>query len=348
MKGLLKCKSQSRSQFVDGSTSEDLRLVRRLGHGNMSTVFLAVHRHTNKAFALKVMNKELLQQRNACKMAATEKEILSCLDHPFLPSLLTHFESENHTFLAMEYCSGGDINVLRHRQPTKTFSESTIRFYAAEVVVALEYLHEQGIVYRDLKPENILVQDSGHIMLTDFDLSLRLISDEGQDGEWKSRSFVGTEEYIAPEILWGKPHSYSVDWWSLGVFLYEMSHGRTPFRGSSRKDTFVNILSKDPVFSSSSSLHDLTVKLLAKDPTERLNRKQVKSHPFFRGMRWDQLQFVSRPPFVPPLPTETHALSFHPEEDAEEADMSIKSEGNSYSEFGLEEDETSKCTFREF
>ncbi|GLJ47512.1 hypothetical protein SUGI_1003110 [Cryptomeria japonica] len=104
------------------------------------------------------------------KLVATEKEILSSLDHPFLPSLLIHFD--------------------------KTFSESTIRFYAAEVIVALEYLH-----YRDLKPENILVQDSGHIMLTDFDMSLRLISDHGEYNEWKSRSFVGTEEYIAPEFV---------------------------------------------------------------------------------------------------------------------------------------------------
>ncbi|GLJ16975.1 hypothetical protein SUGI_0293590 [Cryptomeria japonica] len=325
MEQLLKCQSQ----FVDaGFSSEDLRLVKRLGQGNMSTVFLAVHRDTNKAFAVKVMNKEILQQRNAYKMAATEKDILSSLNHPFLPSLLTHFESENHTFLVMEYCSGGDISVLRHRQPGQTFPESTIRFYAAEVVIALEYLDEKGILYRDLKPQNILVQDSGHIMLTDFDLSLRIIPDDGEDGEWKSRSFVGTEEYIAPEVLWGKPHSYDVDWWSLGFFLYEMSHGRMPFRGSNRKDTFVNIMSKDPSFSSSSPLHDLIQKLLAKEPTERLNRKQIKSHPFFDCMRWEQLQFVSRPPFVPPLSTET-ALSFHLEEEDEAiADMGIKSESD--------------------
>ncbi|GLJ16983.1 hypothetical protein SUGI_0293670 [Cryptomeria japonica] len=343
MEKLLKCESQ----FVNGCSCEDLRLVRRLGHGNMSTVFLAIHRGTNKVLAVKVMSKELLQQRNAHKIAATEREILSCLDHPFLPSLLTHFESDTHTFLAMEYCSGGDINVLRHRQPSKTFSESTIRFYAAEVVLALEYLHEQGILYRDLKPENILVQDSGHIMLTDFDLSLRLIPDDGEDGERLSRSFVGTEEYIAPEVLWGKFHSYAVDWWSLGVFLYEMSHGRTPFRGSNRKDTFVNIMSKDPLFSSSSSLHDLIRKLLAKEPTERLNRKQVKSHPFFRGLRWDQLQFVSRPPFVPPLSPET-TPSFHAEVVGGGRDMSIQSDSYSYVKCDLEEDNTSKCKFPEF
>ncbi|GLJ46019.1 hypothetical protein SUGI_0969200, partial [Cryptomeria japonica] len=167
-------------------------------------------------------------------------------------------------------------------------------FYAAEVIVALEYLHEKEIVYRDMKPENILVQDSGHIMLTDFDLSLRLISDHGEYNEWKSRSFVGTEEYIAPEVLWGKFHSYPVDWWSFGVFLYEMSHGQTPFRGFSRKDTFVNIMSKDPFFSSSSSLDDLIQKLLAKEPTER-------------------------PPFVPPLSPEP-LLTFHKENEEEETE----------------------------
>ncbi|GLJ16981.1 hypothetical protein SUGI_0293650 [Cryptomeria japonica] len=348
MEGMFNCESEYGSQFVEGSSCEDLELVKRLGEGNMSTVFLAVHRGTNKAFAVKVMSKQILQQRNAQKMAVTEKEILSCLDHPFLPSLLTHFESETHTFLAMEYCSGGDINVLRHRQPSKTFSESTIRFYAAEVIVALEYLHEKGILHRDLKPENILVQDSGHIMLTDFDLSLRLISDHGEYNEWKSRSFVGTEEYIAPEVLWGKFHSYPVDWWSFGVILYEMSHGQTPFRGFSRKDTFVNIMTKDPFFSSSSSLDDLIQKLLAKEPTERLNRKQIKSHPFFWGMRWDQLQFVSRPPFVPPLSPEP-LLTFHKENEEEETeDMSIKSDDYGSMECDFKENNTSKFIFGEF
>ncbi|KAH9330313.1 hypothetical protein KI387_002421, partial [Taxus chinensis] len=132
MEKLSKSQSPSKSQFVYGGFCKDLRLVKRLGEGNMGTVFLAVQRGTNKACAVKVMSKEQLHQKNACKMAANEKEILSSLNHPFLPSLLTHFESENHTFLAIEYCSGGDINVLRHRQPSKTFSESTIRFYAAE------------------------------------------------------------------------------------------------------------------------------------------------------------------------------------------------------------------------
>ena len=181
-----------------------------------------------------------------------------------------------------------------------------MRFYAAEVVVALEYLHEQGIVYRDLKPENILVQDSGHIMLTDFDLSLRLSSKDSDDciSTQMSHSFVGTNEYMAPEILWSTGHAFPVDWWSLGIVMYEMVYGRTPFGGVNRKETFYNILCKDPIFSGPlSAVQDLIEKLLVKEPSRRLGTargaEEVKTHRFFHGLRWDQLEFVSRPPLIP-------------------------------------------------
>eukprot|EP00253_Pinus_taeda_P031647 PITA_31647 len=324
---------------------EHFSIVKKLGQGHMSSVFLAVECSTNGVFAVKVKNKEELRKKEAFKMAAEEKEILSMLDHPFLPSLLTDFESENHIFLAMKYCSGGDINLFRHSQPNKILSESTLRFYAAEVVLALEYLHEQGIVYRDLKPENILVQDNGHIMLTDFDLSLRLFSHVNQsvsehesedsynsfsddersqrstsndgegEGTMESHSFVGTEEYIAPEVLWCTGHSFPVDWWSLGILMYELKYGRTAFRGFSRKETFFNIMSKEPHITGSwSPLKDLIKKLLVKDPSKRLGSSMgatdVKNHVFFQGLRWEDLQFVSRPPFLPDIDTDT-TLSDH-------------------------------------
>ena len=209
------------------------------------------------------------------------------------------------------------------------------RFYVAEVVLALEYLHEQGIVYRDLKPENILVQDNGHIMLTDFDLSLRLSSqdsqtrsehesansynsssdeerssrsstsiDGGVEGSMKSHSFAGTVEYIAPEVLWCTGHAFPVDWWSLGIFMYEMMYGKTPFRGTSRKETFFNIMCKDPdITGSLSPLKDLIKKLLVKEPSKRLGScmgaTDVKNHAFFHGLTWEALRFISRPPFLP-------------------------------------------------
>lgn len=334
--------------------SEEFILIKMLGRGHMSKVFLVVHRLSKKLYALKVMHKDVGPQRGApIRYAAIEKDILSKLDHPFLPSLFTHFESDNHTFLAMKYCSGGDMNSLRLSQPKQTFSESTTRFYAAEIVLALEYLHDQGIVYRDLKPENILVQDNGHIMLSDFDLSLRL-STKGQtlptadascptksenlsnskfSFNWRtdscqvnrdscsdnsksdsnfpnefmlprSHSLVGTKEYIAPEILWCTGHSFPVDWWAFGIFLYEMVHGRTPFCGANRKETFFNIMCKDPHFNGPfSALQDLIEKLLVKEPSKRLGSlrgvEEVKGHEFFRGLRWDAMEFVDRPPFVP-------------------------------------------------
>lgn len=350
---------------------DEFRPIRALGHGDMGTVYLAKHMTSGKPVAMKVMSKELMEKKRSHKRAWMEKEILQKLDHPFLPRLFTKFESRNHTFLLMSYCSGGDLNTLRQRQKDRMFSESAARFYAAEVVVALEYLHQHGILYRDLKPENILVQADGHIMITDFDLSLIInnpqesqtkgscrdqigrkkttksllaklnpghvgakrctnssaiiIPKEGAgasasaretgyyhlDGRKESvyehsHSFVGTEEYVAPEILWGKGHGTAVDWWAFGILLYEMVYGKTPFKGSTRKETFYNILCKEPPELSEpwSPLKDLLRRLLVKEPTLRLgfisDAQEIKNHEFFEGVRWDELEYVSRPPFVPP------------------------------------------------
>ncbi|CAK9236136.1 unnamed protein product [Sphagnum troendelagicum] len=352
---------------------EDFKPVKAVGNGDMGTVFLVVHESTNMPYAMKVMKKDALVSKNTTIRAQTEKDILSSLQHPFLPSLLATFESEKHSFLVMDYCTGGDLNVLRQRQPEKIFSVSAARFYAAEVVLALEYLHKKGILYRDLKPENVLVQADGHIMLTDFDLSLRLSERksfvkevvripekknkkkqqrppsqiksllvcgaggngkkapkgnilsrvtpveatnprkggggggnvQGQETEPRSNSFVGTVEYVAPEIIWGNGHSWQVDWWTLGVFLYEMVYGKTPFKSENgRKETFYNILTKTPeIPGPMSPLKDLLQKLLKKEPVERLGNSgadEIKNHPFFEGVQWNALQFVSRPPCVPP------------------------------------------------
>ncbi|KAH7435443.1 hypothetical protein KP509_06G065400 [Ceratopteris richardii] len=369
----------------------DFLPIRVLGHGDIGTVFLVQLCTNNESYAMKVMQKEVLR-RKGVKRAVTERRVLSMLSHPFLPSLHAHFETEKHVFFIIDFCSGGDLNILRQKQPRKRFSESIARFYAAEVVLALEYLHRQGIVYRDLKPENILIQGNGHIMLTDFDLSLaicdgkpinaapmtkqlrkrtlsslfscfslRFCPSEGEandcddlrgtDGttdhstqnlqkskihkskfsihalskdatkepkkieqghpESRSHSFVGTEEYVAPEVLWGKGHGFPVDWWTLGIFLYEMVYGKTPFKGANRKETFYNILCTEPEFphGSSSALKDLIRKLLAKEPASRLGScrgaDEVKKHAFFRGTAWKRLSEIAKPPFVPP-PVHVH------------------------------------------
>ncbi|XWS32435.1 hypothetical protein CRYUN_Cryun23aG0159000 [Craigia yunnanensis] len=152
------------------------RLLKRLGCGDIGSVYLSELSGTHCYFAMKVMDKASLASRKKLTRAQTEREILQLLDHPFLPTLYTHFETNRFSCLVMEYCPGGDLHALRQRQPGKHFSEYAARFYAAEILLALEYLHMLGVVYRDLKPENVLVRDDGHIMLSDFDLSLRCTS----------------------------------------------------------------------------------------------------------------------------------------------------------------------------
>ncbi|GLJ53299.1 hypothetical protein SUGI_1135920 [Cryptomeria japonica] len=353
---------------------EEFKPIRILGHGDMGNVFLVMHLHSRKPVAMKVIDKQVVEEKRSFKRVQMEKEILSKLDHPFLPRLFAKFESSNHYYLLMGYCSGGDLSVLRQNQQDKRFSESAARFYAAEIVLALEYLHQHGILYRDLKPENILVQANGHIILTDFDLSIIINSLQRRrsrsfDGDKKtnkadfqrplldklnltraknhidsstsipkqeervrsisksnsfknykytchdntksksffdeSHSFVGTEEYVSPEVLWGIGHGYVVDWWAFGIVLYEMVYGKTPFKGSTRKETFFNVLCKEPqLLGPQSPLKDLIQHLLVKDPSERLgfnnDAHEIKNHEFFNGVKWDELEFVSRPPFVPP------------------------------------------------
>lgn len=337
---------------------EEMRALRVLGRGAMGTVFMVLREGCDHPFALKVIVKGAdgrRQDEGFRKLRAIEREreILSTLRHPFLPSLIGQIETDKIVGWAVEYCPGGDLYRLRQIQPDKVFSESAIRFYAAEVVLALEHLHGQGIVYRDLKPENILLQRNGHIMLTDFDLSTRLplpckqssvafsqekgrcdsrhrltawrslssvlgskkkncsASDESQDGilvrdrsSGRSNSFVGTEEYVAPEIVNGSGHEFSVDWWSLGILLYEMLYGKTPFRGSNKKETFSRILLMKPqITGPHSPLHDLILRLLEKDPRRRLGSingsSDVKGHVFFAGLRWGSIENLCRPPVVP-------------------------------------------------
>ncbi|CAI0445963.1 unnamed protein product [Linum tenue] len=354
------------------------RLLKRLGCGDIGSVYLSELSGTRCYFAMKVMDKASLASRKKLTRAQTEREILQLLDHPFLPTLYTHFETDRFSCLVMEYCPGGDLHTLRQRQPGKHFSEYAARFYAAEVLLALEYLHMLGVVYRDLKPENVLVRDDGHIMLSDFDLSLRCTvsptlirtsndSDPSKRGggaafcvqpaacieptsvciqpacfiprlfpqknkkktSQKSRadlglpycalpelvaeptaarsmSFVGTHEYLAPEIIKGEGHGSAVDWWTFGIFLHELLYGKTPFKGSGNRATLFNVVGQQLKFpeapATSYAGRDLIRGLLVKEPQHRLGVKrgatEIKQHPFFEGVNWALIR-CSTPPEVP-------------------------------------------------
>ncbi|KAI3465993.1 hypothetical protein Pfo_022656 [Paulownia fortunei] len=251
-----------------------LKLLRLVGSGNLGRVFLCRLRDYDHAnFALKVVDRDSLTSKKLSHVQ-TEAQILSSLDHPFLPTLYAHLEVSHYTCLLMDYCPNGDLHSLLRKQPRNRLSVQAVRFFAAEVLLALEYLHAQGIVYRDLKPENILIRDDGHIMLSDFDLCFHSdISPKLENrtqikvgstryacfGDWQgeeqvtefvaepttafSRSCVGTHEYLAPELVSGNGHGNGVDWWAFGVLIYELLYGTTPFKGGSKESTLRNIAS---------------------------------------------------------------------------------------------------------
>ncbi|XP_074576465.1 phototropin-1A-like [Curcuma longa] len=307
------------------------RPVKPLGSGDTGSVHLVELVGTGECYAMKAMDKNVMLNRNKVHRACAEREILDMLDHPFLPTLYASFQTKTHICLITDYCPGGELFLLLDRQPEKVLKEDAVRFYAAEVVVALEYLHCQGIIYRDLKPENILLRRDGHISLTDFDLSCltpckpQLILPKAEDKKKQtkggsppifvaepmraSNSFVGTEEYIAPEIITGAGHTSAVDWWALGILLYEMLYGYTPFRGKSRQKTFANVLHKDLRFpgsiSASLPAKQLIYRLLHRDPRNRLGSchgaNEVKQHPFFHGINWALVRCMNPPKLAAPL-----------------------------------------------
>ncbi|KAI9400660.1 hypothetical protein POPTR_001G018300v4 [Populus trichocarpa] len=362
---------------------DSIRAIKVLGKGAMGTVFLVHNQETDSTaknrFALKVVEKSTLHTKfDAERRARWEIQVLNQLStpkttHPFLPNLISSIETQEFLAWSVPFCPGGDLNVLRHRQNDHVFSPAVIRFYLAEIVCALDHLHQMGIVYRDLKPENILIQHSGHVTLTDFDLSRTLtrktvrnlvpnaaascnnlitVSEIEQEPQKKqqqhhirnltrwwfvndvqhkknglkkaksarvspvsrrklsfnngerSNSFVGTEEYVSPEVVRGDGHEFAVDWWALGILSFEMLYGTTPFVGKNRKETFRNVLAKKPEFiGKRNELTDLIERLLEKDPTQRLGYQrgacEIKEHVFFKGVRWDLLTEVLRPPFIP-------------------------------------------------
>nr|AML78812.1 putative LOV domain-containing protein [Arabis alpina] len=309
------------------------RPVKPLGSGDTGSVHLVELNGTDQLFAMKAMDKTVMLNRNKVHRARAEREILELLDHPFLPALYASFQTKTHICLITDYYPGGELFMLLDRQPRKVLKEDAVRFYAAQVVVALEYLHCQGIIYRDLKPENVLIQANGDISLSDFDLScltscrpqllIPSIDEKKKKKQQKSQqtpifmaepmrasnSFVGTEEYIAPEIITGAGHTSAVDWWALGILMYEMLYGYTPFRGKTRQKTFTNVLQKDLKFPASipASLQvkQLIFRLLQRDPKKRLGclegANEVKNHPYFKGINWALIRCTTPPELETPI-----------------------------------------------
>ncbi|KAF3766313.1 serine/threonine-protein kinase nrc-2 [Cryphonectria parasitica EP155] len=340
-----------RNVEVGPSSFDKIKLI---GKGDVGKVYLVKEKKSSRLYAMKVLSKKEMIKRNKIKRALAEQEILATSNHPFIVTLYHSFQSEDYLYLCMEYCSGGEFFRALQTRPGKCIAEDDARFYAAEVTAALEYLHLMGFIYRDLKPENILLHQSGHIMLSDFDLSkqsdpggkptmivgkngasttsLPTIDTKSCIANFRTNSFVGTEEYIAPEVIKGSGHTSAVDWWTLGILIYEMLFGTTPFKGKNRNATFANILREDvpfPDHSNSPQISNLCKslirKLLIKDENRRLGARagasDIKVHPFFRTTQWALIRHM-KPPIVPNPARGLDTSNFRNVKESESVDIS--------------------------
>jgi len=293
---------------------EDFELLKVLGKGGYGKVFQVrkVSGHdTNTIFAMKVLKKaSIVRNQKDTAHTKAERNILEAVKHPFIVDLIYAFQTGGKLYLILEYLPGGEL--FMHLEREGIFMEDTACFYLAEIVLALEHLHKQGIIYRDLKPENILLNAEGHIKLTDFGLCKEAIHQTGV-----THTFCGTIEYMAPEILTRHGHGKAVDWWSLGTLMYDMLTGAPPFCAENRKRTIEKILKGKLVLPQYLTFEakDLLKKLLKRHPNSRLGGTDdavaVKIHQFFRAINWTELfERKVKPPFRPSVANDLDVSQF--------------------------------------
>lgn len=282
---------------------EDFILLKVIGKGSFGKVIQVRKKDTGEIYAMKVLRKENIIKRNQVEHTRTERHVLGYVQHPFVVGLNFAFQTEDKLYFILDYCAGGEL--FFHLGKVNRLGEPRARFYIAQIVLALEYMHSLDIIYRDLKPENVLLDDAGHIKLTDFGLSK-----EGIQGNFSgAHSFCGTPEYLAPEILNRSGHGRAVDWWSLGALLYEMLTGLPPFYCRDRERLFDKIRNGQLNYPKylSPMAKSLLCGLLERDPTKRLGTSEndatdIKSHPFFQSIDWDKLYDGEiEPPWKPTI-----------------------------------------------
>lgn len=294
-------------------TPNDFIFGKVIGEGSFSTVFLAKEISTGTEFAIKVLEKKHIMRERKTQYVMREKEVLMKINHPFFIRLYYTFQDADRLYFVLNYAKQGELlDILRK---LSCFDEDCSRHYTAEIVKALEYLHGLGIIHRDLKPENILLTDEMHIQITDFGSAKILknepeISSSTNNEPKRKNSFVGTAEYVSPEVLSSKSVSTSSDLWAVGCILYQFLSGEPPFRGGHDYQTFQKITKLEYEFPDGFNpvAKDLVQKLLVLDPAKRLGSdetggfKMLMAHPFFAGVDWDHLHETAPPTLVPYLP----------------------------------------------
>lgn len=311
---------------------DDFSRVRTLGTGTFARVCLVRlanpknEAERTRVFALKILRKTEVIKLKQIDHVRHERTILGEVSgHPFITNLLASFSDRDSLYLLLDYVPGGEL--FSYLRKFRRFDEKTARFYAAEIVLVLEYLHEQqgGVAYRDLKPENLLLDEEGHIKLVDFGFAKRL---GGRDGASETYTLCGTPEYLAPEVIHNKGHTTAVDWWALGILIYEFLTGYPPFWHQNPIEIYKQIVEKPVIFPQeppiSPEAQDIIRSFCNADRSHRLGNvsggaKRVKEHPFFRGVNWDDVfNRRHRGPIIPPIrfPGDAQCFDIYPEEDA--------------------------------
>ncbi|KAI1779277.1 Pkinase-domain-containing protein [Hypoxylon cercidicola] len=309
----------------------DFQLVRTLGTGTFARVCLVrpatgTEEDREKVFALKILRKAEVIKLKQIDHVRDERRILSDVaGHPFITELITTFSDHDSLYMLLDYIPGGELfsYLRRHRR----FPEEWAQFYAAEIVLVLEYLHDDqgGVAYRDLKPENLLLDGEGHVKLVDFGFAKRLGSRDSRPVE--TYTLCGTPEYLAPEVIQNKGHTIAVDWWALGILIYEFLTGYPPFWHQNPIEIYKQIIEKPVLFPAdppvSPNAQSIIRSFCTVDRSRRLGNliggtEQVKSHPFFEGVDWDALYNRQvRPPIQPNVryPGDAHCFDIYPEDD---------------------------------
>jgi len=292
-------------------TFENFEYVKVLGKGTFGKVVLCREKATKYLYAMKILKKEVIIRREEVAHTLAERRVLQMTNHPFLLKLKYSFTTVDRLCLVTEYVIGGELYF--HLKRERQFTEDRTKFYGAEIISAIDYLHTKAIIYRDLKLENLLLDSDGHIKIADFGLCK-------EDICWgeSTRTFCGTPEYLAPEVLEDVNYGLAVDWWGVGVVMYEMMVGRLPFYNQNHEVMFGNILSEDVRFPSrmSQEARDLLGGLLVKDPSRRLgggrtDAREIMDHVFFSSIDWNLLvQKKITPPFKPQVMNETDTSNF--------------------------------------
>ncbi|XP_031850261.1 AKT serine/threonine protein kinase isoform X2 [Nomia melanderi] len=314
--------SSSKSTGKKKVTLENFEFLKVLGKGTFGKVILCREKATGHLYAIKILRKEVIIRKHEVAHALTENRVLRTTNHPFLISLKYSFQTADRLCFVMEYVNGGEL--FFHLRRVRRFGEDRTRFYGAEIISALGYLHSQGIIYRDLKLENLLLDKEGHIKIADFGLCKEDIT-YGRT----TKTFCGTPEYLAPEVLEDNDYGRAVDWWGVGVVMYEMICGRLPFYNKDHDKLFSLIVMGEVRFPRTISIEakDMLGGLLIKDPSKRLgggpnDAKEIMDHAFFSSIDWaDLVQKKIPPPFKPQVTSETDTRYFDSEFTGESVEL---------------------------